>query len=67
MLVDAAERGDRRVLHADGVWTKGNICSRIPKLVGPRLCAARLLYGDETVSSETSFPCSALKAVQAFN
>ena len=35
-------------------WTKSDICTRIPGLVGPLLRAARLLYGDDMAFSETS-------------
>ena len=48
-------------MDADGAWTKSNICTRIPGLVGPLLRAARLLYGDGMVSSETSLSMLGVK------
>ena len=41
-------------MDAGGAWAKSNICSRIPGPVGPLRRAARLLYGDDMVSNETS-------------
>jgi len=54
-------------MDADGAWKKSNICTRIPGLVGPLLRAACLQYRDGMVSSEASFPRSALHAVHAFS
>ena len=54
-------------MDAGGAWTRSNICSRIPGLVGPLLRAACSQYGGGMVSSETSFPRSALNAVHAFS
>ena len=47
-------------MDADGAWTKSNICSRIPG-VGSLLRAARLLYGDDMVSNETSLSMPGVK------
>ena len=48
-------------MDADGAWTMSNICMRVPGLVGPLLRAARLLYGDCMVSSETSLSMLGVK------
>jgi hypothetical protein len=42
-------------------WTKSDICTRIPGLVGPLLRAARLLYGDGMVSSGHRFSMLGVK------
>ena len=42
-------------------WTKSDTCTRIPGLVGPLLCEARLLYGDGVVSSGHRFSMLGVK------